>query len=212
MKSPRENCLRFYAGACDNATQKTRTGVARLGSESPTLHQTQQIRTVSLRRNCSDLFFTLIIHIETYRRERPNGYPRRFLFHFSTLIQQPSAPIPSAGGVNTPFSIRHSTTASRRVFTYPFQKVSVTLGRDTNYSLILCRIRRYRADIFHCTSELSFGKFFSLKNLSPCITRKSFLDACGFWNVKLLVDDTAFIIEAIKDLVLRQIAMYFAPL
>ena len=47
------------------------------------------------------------------RREQPNDYSRRYSFYFSTLIQQPSAPIPFSGGVNTPFSIRHSTTASR---------------------------------------------------------------------------------------------------
>ena len=45
----------------------------------------------------------------------PFGYTHHtwcFLFYFFTLIQHPSAPIPSSGGVNTPFSIRHSTTAS----------------------------------------------------------------------------------------------------
>ena len=43
-------------------------------------------------------------------RERPCGYSRQFLY-FSTLIQQPSAPIPSSGGVSMPLSIRHSITA-----------------------------------------------------------------------------------------------------
>lgn len=37
-------------------------------------------------------------------------YSQRFLY-FSPLIQQPSAPIPSSGGVSMPLSIRHSITA-----------------------------------------------------------------------------------------------------
>ena len=54
------------AGARARAVRSAFGVCARLGSESPTF-----------RRNCSDLFFTLIIHIETTRRERPNGYSRR---------------------------------------------------------------------------------------------------------------------------------------
>ena len=45
--------------------EEIRSMGAFLGSESLMVHQNKQIRTVSLRRNCSDLFFTLIIHIET---------------------------------------------------------------------------------------------------------------------------------------------------
>ena len=41
---------------------------ARLGSESP-----------MFRRNCSDLFFTLIIHIKSTAESNPNGRSRRRL-------------------------------------------------------------------------------------------------------------------------------------
>ena len=50
------------------------------------LHQNKQIRTVSLRRNCSDLFFTLIIHIKRYRWEWPNGYSRRCVYYKASSV------------------------------------------------------------------------------------------------------------------------------
>lgn len=49
-------------------------------------HQNKQIRTVSLRRNCSDLFFSLIMRFSIYRREQPNGYSRRLCYYLFAIF------------------------------------------------------------------------------------------------------------------------------
>ena len=54
-------------------------------TDSPRVHQTRQIRTVSLRRNCSDLFFTLIIHIKSTAESDRRSLSAKFRFVLKTV-------------------------------------------------------------------------------------------------------------------------------
>ena len=79
----------------DADTKRKMRGVRR-GSDSPRslrrkLHQNNQIRTASLQRSCSDLFFMLIIHIETYRREPHKGTLGGFFLKFILRTPIPRA-------------------------------------------------------------------------------------------------------------------------
>ena len=86
--------------------------------------QNKQIRTVSLRRSCSDLFFTLMIHIKHCRRERPNGYPRRHSVAFS-ISPMPSFFVWSCSPLPPKCKIDRKTTLTNAFLSYimevPFQ-------------------------------------------------------------------------------------------